>query len=684
MSLRARLTAAFVVVVALPLLLTAVLLVVTVPQAADNRTRASVSGARAVAVSRLQTACQQATAAALLVAQAGGGTVATGNPQPTLDAIRQATGVDAVLQVDTAGQVVSTSFPDGAPRDTSSRLTNATDCHGTRIASIAGAVVARQPFTASAAGGSSGTALAAVSLTPLGANDGILDELLDGSGARTTLLLPGQDPLGSRIGPASQFAATFPTTDADRTNVSRSGGYLASAIAFQGGARLIVSEHRKQPAGAYVALGIGSLVALAIAFLAGWELARRATHPLAEITAAARKVADGDLTATLPAQAGTEVGELSAAFNDMTHALQTTIDDLRSSHEELRRGVSRLGSALSGTHDLDRILAVILDTAMGTVRATAGALLLTSASGESLYVGVARNLTDRVDGDAENWTVATSSRGVIARIATGGVTVHGVVGQDVDLAPDEPRCDTVLGLPMRSAGRITGVVCVYDRADGKPFDDRDAAAISDFVNQATAAVDNVLMHHETQRLSVTDGLTGLWNYRYASRALGREVERSQRYGHPLAVLMLDLDRFKRVNDQYGHQRGDAVLVELAARVREVVREIDTVARYGGEELILILPETDLPGARLLSSRILQGVRSEPIGGPGEEPIWMTTSIGLAVMPLHGDSAESLIRAADTALYAAKTGGRDTFRIAAQLPRPTSTVDRVTADSPERR
>jgi diguanylate cyclase (GGDEF)-like protein len=219
---------------------------------------------------------------------------------------------------------------------------------------------------------------------------------------------------------------------------------------------------------------------------------------------------------------------------------------------------------------------------------------------------------------------------------------------------------------MRSAGRITGVICVYDRVDGIPFDERDVSAVSEFVNQATVAVDNVLMHHETQRLSVTDGLTGLWNYRYASRALEREVERSQRYGHPLAVLMLDLDRFKRVNDQYGHQRGDAVLIEIAKRVREVVREVDIVARYGGEELILILPETDLAGARLLSSRILQKVRAMPIGGPGEEPIWMTTSIGLAVMPTHGDTAESLIRAADTALYGAKSGGRDTFRIASEV------------------
>jgi two-component system, cell cycle response regulator len=245
----------------------------------------------------------------------------------------------------------------------------------------------------------------------------------------------------------------------------------------------------------------------------------------------------------------------------------------------------------------------------------------------------------------------------------------------VRLADDEPRATNFLVLPLRSAGRVTGVLAVYDRADGRPFDAEDMESVSSFVSQATVAIDNVLLHQEAQRLSITDGLTGLWNYRYVTIALGREVERSNRFGRSLAVLMLDLDRFKRVNDRYGHQRGDAVLAEVAQRVRGVVREVDVVARYGGEELMLLLPETDLAGAEFLAGRVRDVIRSRPVGGPGEEPIRMTTSIGIAVYPQHGATAGSLLRAADNALYAAKAAGRDCWRVAPQTGAPTGSSGR---------
>jgi diguanylate cyclase (GGDEF)-like protein len=127
--------------------------------------------------------------------------------------------------------------------------------------------------------------------------------------------------------------------------------------------------------------------------------------------------------------------------------------------------------------------------------------------------------------------------------------------------------------------------------------------------------------------------------------------------------MLDLDRFKLVNDVHGHQRGDAVLVEVARRVRSVIREVDILARYGGEEMLMILPETDLAGAQLLAERILETVRSSPVGGVGEEPVHMTTSLGISVMPGNGTSPRTLLHAADSALYAAKSAGRNTARVA---------------------
>ena len=109
------------------------------------------------------------------------------------------------------------------------------------------------------------------------------------------------------------------------------------------------------------------------------------------------------------------------------------------------------------------------------------------------------------------------------------------------------------------------------------------------------AVDNVRVHEEAQRLSLTDPLTGLWNYRYLRESLRREVERASRFGRMLGVLALDLDQFKEVNDTYGHAAGDAVLAEFARRVRGEIREVDLAFRQGGEEFVVLLPETDARG-----------------------------------------------------------------------------------------
>jgi diguanylate cyclase (GGDEF)-like protein len=137
-----------------------------------------------------------------------------------------------------------------------------------------------------------------------------------------------------------------------------------------------------------------------------------------------------------------------------------------------------------------------------------------------------------------------------------------------------------------------------------------------------------MLHKEAERLSITDALTGVWNFRYLSMSLAREIERASRFNRPLAVLMLDLDRFKLVNDTHGHARGDAVLRELAARITEQVREVDTLARYGGEEFVLVLPETTVEGATMLADRICVAVRREPFGEDRrEEPLTITVSIG---------------------------------------------------------
>jgi two-component system cell cycle response regulator len=675
-TMRTRLTAAFVVIVALPLLVAALIVASSVPRISNGRTRASVEDVRALVQSRLQASCQRAVTAALQVAQSAG----------TPDAAVQSattSWVDAALLLDGSGSPVAVSTTGGvavsgsAVASAASALapyTSAPDCRvnnaGGPLVVAARVVLSAQPSKTGKAT-VRGTAIAGIALVPMGSAKGILGTLGEGVDAKVSVIGPGQ-PASDAIsrGLASRIAA-----GKTPTGVVTVGSRMGAVVPLLGSADLVVSDKKASHGVLYLVLALSAVVGLILAFAAGHLLARRATRPLSELSEAARRIAAGDLDTVLPAQPGTEVSELALAFNNMTATLRETINDLRQSHDELRRGVGRLGSTLSGTHDLDQILQVILETGMTSAGAQAGALLLTSASRDTLFLAAGIGLESRIDGEVDDWHIDASwtadedpamlpPPGVLARVAATGEIVHGMVGADtVRLVPDEPRAQSVLALPLRSSGRITGVLCLYDRADGKPFEDRDIEIVREFVAKATVAIDNVLMHREAQRLSVTDGLTGLWNYRYASLALEREVERAQRFGHPLSLIMLDLDRFKRVNDQYGHQRGDAVLIDVAGRLRGVIREVDILARYGGEEMLLILPETDLSGAKLLAERILDTIRSRPVGGADEEPVFMTTSLGIAVMPGHGTSPRTLLHAADSALYAAKSAGRDTVRVA---------------------
>jgi diguanylate cyclase (GGDEF)-like protein len=171
---------------------------------------------------------------------------------------------------------------------------------------------------------------------------------------------------------------------------------------------------------------------------------------------------------------------------------------------------------------------------------------------------------------------------------------------------------------------------------------------------------------ETQRLSVTDALTGLGNRRALAEHLHREIERAGRFGRTFGVLALDLDHFKEINDSHGHRVGDGVLVELAARIRGVIREVDLAFRQGGEEFVVLLPETDIAGSLTAARRIGDAVRDTPFARD-DEAIAVTVSAGVAVFPRHARTGEDLLEAADQALYAAKAAGRDTFVLAGTQP-----------------
>lgn len=167
-------------------------------------------------------------------------------------------------------------------------------------------------------------------------------------------------------------------------------------------------------------------------------------------------------------------------------------------------------------------------------------------------------------------------------------------------------------------------------------------------------MDEELLKH----LAVHDSLTRLYTRRVFHQYLDAEIERSLRFNHPLSLLMVDIDYFKKVNDEYGHQVGDKVLQEVSLRLTKSVRSVDHICRYGGEELTIILPETDTDTARHFAERINDVIAALPIDAGGDLLIPVTVSIGIATYPEHADSDTLLISASDKALYAAKKAGRN--------------------------
>jgi len=170
--------------------------------------------------------------------------------------------------------------------------------------------------------------------------------------------------------------------------------------------------------------------------------------------------------------------------------------------------------------------------------------------------------------------------------------------------------------------------------------------------------------HELEYVATHDGLTGLYNHRTFHVMLEDELQRSQRHKHAFSLLMLDVDHFKQINDTYGHQAGDAILRGLGTLLMAQVRNIDRICRYGGEEIMVILPETRVEGAMEIAERILKAVEAQEFDVGEDSPKFITISIGVASHPLHAKTVHDFVRAVDTALYVSKENGRNRISLAA--------------------
>lgn len=351
---------------------------------------------------------------------------------------------------------------------------------------------------------------------------------------------------------------------------------------------------------------------------------------------------------------------LKIMFLDMGLAIDTYIhakDKSILSKAAQLEGLNQVALAVTASLSLDEVMDRILRQGMELSGSEAAVLAIYDETTQTFSRTLVRGLPDAVGHDKE-----VPEHEVLMKSLMKRGPVHG-------MRIDEPASDTgedesparglrpFVCLPMMARGVRLGVICLY-RPAGRSFDAGECELLTTFSRLAGQAIDNAINYTHVADEASTDELTGLPNRRAFERRLVEEKERLQRSHGNLALLMVDIDRFKQVNDTYGHMTGDAVLTHVAHCLENRRRSIDFVARYGGEEFVILLPGTDAGGGMEFARRLRREITSSPWELPDGKRIGISISVGVAECRHSAGGGGKLVEMADQALYAAKRAGRN--------------------------
>lgn len=368
---------------------------------------------------------------------------------------------------------------------------------------------------------------------------------------------------------------------------------------------------------------------------------------------AARRVGQGDFAARVPAEGGDEFAALGREFNLMSEQLKDSVDELEQRRREREEAIRTIGEAFATGLDRRGIARLAARTALEACSADAGR----ATPG---------------DLDAEPAVVGTLDSRLGAALAAAEGEARAALGETVAASRGGAHAlaSALRGAPQSEGRReLLGFLAIVRRDE--EFDHAERDLFTYLAAQASVSLDNASLHETVQAQAVTDPLTGLSNRRQFDAALEAEIGRSRRFGSEVGLVMMDLDSFKPINDLYGHQEGDRVLVEVSNLLRRLTRDVDRLARFGGDEIAIILPQTDLAGAELLAERVRSGVEALAIHPAGAgAPLTVTGSFGAAAIPETASDQHGLVGSADAALYQAKRAGGNRVARAdpAALPR----------------
>jgi len=317
--------------------------------------------------------------------------------------------------------------------------------------------------------------------------------------------------------------------------------------------------------------------------------------------------------------------------------------------------LNTLSSAFISSDNMDLVIENLLSKVLLVTDFSTGWLMV--RDGESFLLKTAKDLSPAFVESIEKGRLQTLCCDIIQSRGPLYVAESSEISRNGDFAAE--GVTFLAAVPLVFDQQVIGILFLaYKGEKGYTFNFDFAALLSLVGNHISMILEKIRLFQETKRLSITDGLTGLFNSRYFYKQLEAEIARSNRYGHSFSLILFDIDSFKMLNDTYGHQAGDEVLVELARLLQSASRETDIVVRYGGEEFVIVLPNTTEADTINLAGRICSSVEQTPFLPDLPGGVTVTLSGGIASYPMNAGDVKSLLNAADTALYAAKTSGKN--------------------------
>jgi len=334
--------------------------------------------------------------------------------------------------------------------------------------------------------------------------------------------------------------------------------------------------------------------------------------------------------------------------------------------------MSELTKAITPIQNYETLLQMILDKSAELLKAEQGSLMMLDQETDALLLEATKGIHRELSQERPGKISIRRGEGIAGRVAEHG---EPILVKNLESDPrikqknrEHYKTRSFVSVPLKIADRVIGVLNLSDKTTGEVFDEEDLKFIQSVATHAAIVLERNDFYNkseELKKLTITDSLTGLLNRRYLLERLKDELARSARHVHPLSLLMLDLDGFKDCNDTLGHLFGDKILKDVAETLLKTVRTMDIVARYGGDEFMVILPETREAGAVDIAERLRISVRKETTHHPEAavpEPCALTASVGIVCYPEHGDTVELLLENVDKALYRAKNKGKNRVEV----------------------